>query len=211
VVSFKVKFSSNFYQSGNLTMQQTIKQNISDPIDVKQKILNDQNIIDMIHQIVKQCVVCYSNNGKTLVCGNGGSAADAQNIAGELVDRFYLNRPALPSIALTTHSSVMTTISNDYGYDQIFARQVETHGHPRDVLFLISTSGRSPSILIAAKFAKDKKSYTYGFTGGASSLLQEICDINIAMLSKDTPRIQESHLLLAYIICSCIEDRLFSK
>jgi D-sedoheptulose 7-phosphate isomerase len=149
--------------------------------------------------------------GKLMVCGNGGSAADAQHWAGELVSRFHYDRPGLPAIALTTDTSILTAIGNDYGYERLFARQVEALGRPGDVLFAISTSGRSPNILAALKAAKERQIVTVGFTGASGGTMRELCDICLRIPSDSTPRIQEGHEVLGHAICAMVEAAIFPR
>jgi D-sedoheptulose 7-phosphate isomerase len=149
--------------------------------------------------------------GKLMVCGNGGSAADAQHWAGELVSRFHYDRPGLPAIALTTDTSILTAIGNDYGYERLFARQVEALGRPGDVLFALSTSGRSPNILAALKAAKERQIVTVGFTGASGGTMRELCDICLRIPSDSTPRIQEGHEVLGHAICAMVEAAIFPR
>ncbi len=147
--------------------------------------------------------------GKLLICGNGGSAADAQHWAGELVSRFHYDRPGLAAIALTTDSSIMTAIGNDYGYERLFARQVEALGRPGDVLFALSTSGRSPNILAALAAARTRGLFTVGFTGAGG--MAAPCDLCLRIPSASTPRIQEGHEVLGHAICAMVEAALFPR
>jgi D-sedoheptulose 7-phosphate isomerase len=148
---------------------------------------------------------------KLLLCGNGGSAADAQHWAGELVSRFQYDRPGLAAIALTTDTSIMTAIGNDYGYERLFSRQVEALGARGDVLFALSTSGRSPNILAALKAAREKGMVTVGFTGEGGGDMQPLCDILLRVPSGATPRIQEGHEALGHAICAMVEATLFPR
>jgi len=148
---------------------------------------------------------------KLLLCGNGGSAADAQHWAGELVSRFLYDRPGLPAVALTTDSSIMTAIGNDYGYARVFARQVEALGVPGDVLFALSTSGRSPNVLAALEAAKVRGLATVGFSGAGGGEIAPLCDILLAVPSGLTPRIQEGHEVLGHAICALVEATLFPR
>jgi D-sedoheptulose 7-phosphate isomerase len=147
--------------------------------------------------------------GRLLLCGNGGSAADAQHWAGELVSRFLRDRPGLAAIALTTDSSILTAIGNDYGYARVFARQVEALGRPGDLLFALSTSGRSPNILAALGAARAGGLATVGFTGAQGGEMGPLCDILIRVPSDSTPRIQEGHAVLGHAICAMAEAALF--
>ncbi|MFM2147699.1 MAG: hypothetical protein RLZZ187_5 [Pseudomonadota bacterium] len=148
---------------------------------------------------------------KLLFCGNGGSAADAQHWAGELVSRFHYDRPGLPAIALTTDSSILTAIGNDYGYDRVFARQVEALGVAGDVLVAISTSGNSPNVVAAIEAARAQGLATIGFTGQGGGLMAALCDVCIRIPSTSTPRIQEGHEVLGHALCALIEATLFPR
>lgn len=149
--------------------------------------------------------------GKLLLCGNGGSAADAQHWAGELVSRFLYDRPGLPAVALTTDTSILTAIGNDYGYERLFARQVEALGRPGDVLFALSTSGRSPNILAALRAARERGVRTVGFTGSNGAEMGPLCDALVQVPSASTPRIQEGHEVLGHAICQMVEAAMFPK
>lgn len=146
--------------------------------------------------------------GKLLLCGNGGSAADAQHWAGELVGRFLRDRPGLAAIALTADGAILTALSNDYGHARVFARQVEALGRPGDVLFALSTSGRSANILAALEAARAGGLATVGFTGAEGGAMTPLCDLLLRVPSRTTPRIQEGHEALGHIICGLIEDAL---
>jgi len=148
---------------------------------------------------------------KLLFCGNGGSAADAQHWAGELVSRFHYDRPGLPAIALTTDSSILTAIGNDYGYERVFARQVEALGVAGDVLVAISTSGNSPNVVAAIEAARAQGLATIGFTGQGGGLMATLCDVCIRIPSTSTPRIQEGHEVLGHALCALIEATLFPR
>lgn len=146
-----------------------------------------------------------------MIAGNGGSAADAQHLAGEFVSRFYFERPGLPSLALTTDTSILTAIGNDYGYERLFARQIEANGKEGDVFIGISTSGNSDNIIEALKTCREKDITTIGMTGEIGGRMTELCDYCIKVPSQETPRIQESHILIGHIICSIAEESLFGK
>ena len=158
---------------------------------------------------VEACVSCLQSGGKMLLAGNGGSAADAQHIAGELVSRFLFDRPGLSAVALTTDTSTMTAIGNDYGYDYLFARQVEALGRSGDIFIAYSTSGSSPNILRALKAARQLGLKTIGMTGNRKGAMNEWCDYLFEVPSSDTPRIQEGHLVLGHLLCGLIESELF--
>ena len=148
---------------------------------------------------------------KAIFAGNGGSAASAQHFAGELVSRFYIERPPLPAIALTTDSSIITAVGNDYGYEQLFARQIRANGCPGDIFFALSTSGTSPNILAALKSAREMGIIGVGFIGENTGPMDDICDYVIHAPSSQTPRIQEIHDLLGHIVCARIEAALFGQ
>lgn len=157
------------------------------------------------------CVAALRAGGKVMICGNGGSAADAQHWAGELVSRFYYDRPGLAAVALTTDSSILTAIGNDYGYERVFARQVEAIGVKGDVLFALSTSGNSPNVVAALEAARAKGIATVGFTGQGGGKMAALCDLCIRIPSSSTPRIQEGHEVLGHAICGMIEAAIFPR
>ncbi|MBR0649979.1 D-sedoheptulose 7-phosphate isomerase [Roseomonas terrae] len=160
---------------------------------------------------VDACIAALRTGGKIMLCGNGGSAADAQHWAGELVSRFCYDRPGLPAIALTTDSSILTAIGNDYGNDRLFARQVEALGTRGDVLIAISTSGNSPNVLAALEAARAKDIATVGFTGRDGGRMPALSDICIQIPSGSTPRIQEGHEVLGHALCAMIEAAIFPR
>lgn len=185
-----------------------IKQ-IQESIDVKTRLLKDHILIDLISQVAQLCTEVYNNKGKTLLAGNGGSAADAQHIAAEFVSRFYFDRPGIPSLALSTDTSILTAVGNDYGFDRIFSRQIEAMGNTGDMFFVISTSGNSKNLIEALKVAKKKGLTTVGLTGQSGGDMAKFCDYCIKVPSSETPRIQETHILIGHIICSIVENNLF--
>lgn len=160
--------------------------------------------------VVDVSVEALQSGNKILFAGNGGSAADAQHWAGELVSRFNFDRPGLAGIALTTDTSILTAIGNDYGYDYVFARQIEALGRAGDVFFAISTSGNSANIVRAIKAARERGIRVVGFTGQDGGAMVELCDICLRMPSKATPKIQEGHEFLGHLICCLIERRMFA-
>jgi D-sedoheptulose 7-phosphate isomerase len=170
----------------------------------------DPGLPPLINRIAETCVAALARGNKVLLCGNGGSAADAQHLAGELVSRFMFDRPGLPAFALTTDSSVMTAIANDYGYEHVFARQVEAVGTKGDVLIALSTSGRSPNILAALRAAREKGIATIGFTGRAGGDMPALCDIVYRAPADETPKIQEGHIVVGHIVCGVVERALFA-
>jgi len=160
---------------------------------------------------VEICVAALGAGRKLMICGNGGSAADAQHWAGELVSRFNHDRPGLAAMALTTDSSILTAIGNDYGYDRVFARQVEALGAAGDVLLALSTSGNSPNVLAALNTARARGITTVGFTGEEGGALATLCDVCIHIPSRSTPRIQEGHEVIGHTICAMIEAAIFPR
>lgn len=177
-------------------------------IEVKQKILDDKALVAKIHEVAKVCVQAYKCGNRILLAGNGGSAADAQHIAAEFVSRFMFDRPGLPAIALTTDTSMLTAIGNDYGYEKVFERQLEANGKTGDIFIGITTSGNSKNILRVIDKCNELGITSVGLAG-AGGVIGEICDYLIAVPSFDTPRIQESHILIGHIICSYVEFTLF--
>ncbi|WDL69714.1 D-sedoheptulose 7-phosphate isomerase [Helicobacter winghamensis] len=188
-----------------------IKQQFIDSISVKNIILQDDALIGLIKEIALKITQAYRNGNKTLIAGNGGSAADAQHIAGEFVSRFYFDREGIPSIALTTDTSILTAIGNDYGYDKLFARQVQAQGVAGDVFIGISTSGDSANIVEALKICRDKGIVSIGLTGQSGGKMADLCDYCIKIPSTCTPRIQESHIVVGHILCAIVEEELFGK
>jgi D-sedoheptulose 7-phosphate isomerase len=186
-----------------------IKEQIQASIDTKQNILNDEALMQTIAQVGRECVDLYKNGKKTLLAGNGGSAADAQHIAAELVGRYGFDRPSIPSIALTTDTSNLTAIGNDYGYDKVFSRQMEGMGSEGDLFIGISTSGNSENIVNAINAAKEKGVKTVALVGRDGGEMARIADYAIIVPSNETPRIQESHILIGHMICDIIEKELF--
>ncbi|ECL2403885.1 D-sedoheptulose 7-phosphate isomerase [Campylobacter jejuni] len=188
-----------------------IKEHFQESILVKEQILKDENLITLIKNASLEVIKAYKNNNKTLLAGNGGSAADAQHIAGEFVSRFYFDRPGIASIALTTDTSILTAIGNDYGYENLFARQVQAQGIKGDVFIGISTSGNSKNILKALELCKQKEIISIGLSGASGGAMNELCDYCIKVPSTCTPRIQEAHILIGHIICAIVEEELFGK
>ena len=184
---------------------------INDSISVKQKILEDTALVHLIQEVADECIAAYSRGNRILLAGNGGSAADAQHIAAEFVSRYAFDRPGLPAIAFTTDTSILTAIGNDYGYEQIFRRQLEANGSQGDVFIGISTSGNSPNILAALQCARELGIITVGLTGQGEKNMREHCDYCIRVPSESTPRIQESHILLGHIICGIVEGEIFDS
>lgn len=177
----------------------------------KARLAADAAEMGKLVQAAQTCIQCYQNQGKILLCGNGGSAADAQHIAGELVARFRFNRPALPAIALTVDTSILTAIGNDYGYDEVYARQVEAYGRKGDILIAYSTSGNSPNVLKAVEMAKNLELTSIALTGASGGKLLDMVDLCLQAPSNDTPRIQEVHGLIGHMLCDLIEQSLFTR
>lgn len=192
-------------------LKEYISNQVKKSIDVKQKLLDNQELMDLIQEVALKCVEVYKNGNKTLIAGNGGSAADAQHIAGEFVSRFYFDRPGLASIALTTDTSIMTAIGNDYGYEKLFSRQVQANGVKGDIFIGISTSGNSANVIEALKECKEKGIITVGLTGEKGGKMSEMCDYCIRVPSNETPRVQETHILIGHIICAVVEEAIFGK
>jgi len=186
-----------------LKINKEIKKIIEDSIKVKKEI----SIISII-EICNLIINSYKNNGKLLVCGNGGSAADAQHMAGEFINRFLIERAPLPCLALTTDTSVITSISNDFGFEDIFSKQVEALGKKGDILIGISTSGNSKNIIKAIEIAKKKQISTVCLLGNDGGILSKLCDYPLIVNSTSTPRIQETHILIIHIICEIVEKSL---
>jgi len=184
-------------------MKSIIINEINEHIKVSNSLHNQTEEIINSSQL---CINSLKNGGKILLCGNGGSAADAQHIAAELVGRYKIERRGIPAIALTTDTSILTAIGNDYGYSHIFDRQVEALADSRDVVIGISTSGSSINVINGLKAASKLGCKTIGFSGQDGGKMKQICNINIAILSLDTPRIQEMHIVLGHIICNLIEQ-----
>ena len=182
---------------------------IGDSISVKQKILEDEGLINSLHEVAGECIAAFRQGNRVLLAGNGGSAADAQHIAAEFVGRYAFDRPGLPAIAFTTDTSMLTAIGNDYGFDQIFCRQLEANGRKGDVFIGISTSGNSSNVIAALQRARELDITTIGLTGQSGGGIQAHCDYCIQVPSMSTPRIQESHIMLAHIICDLVEEVLF--
>ena len=188
-----------------------IKQAVQESIEAKQALLQEPDFISRMERAVEMIVHSLENNGKIHFCGNGGSAADAQHLAAELSGRFYYDRPPLNAEALHCNSSYLTAVGNDYGYEAVFARLLKGTGHPGDVLVGISTSGNSANILRAYEVCKEKGIYIISFTGKTGGKMREYSDILFNVPSTDTPRIQESHIMIGHILCELVEKTLFPR
>lgn len=187
-----------------------IKTQISDSSEVKRQLLSDETVLNAIADAARICIEAYRNGKKTMFAGNGGSAADAQHFAGEFVSKFYFDRPGLPSIALTTDTSILTAIGNDYGFERLFARQVQAQGNEGDVFIGISTSGNSQNIVEAHAECKRKGIFTIAMTGSKPCKMDNF-DLVIKVPSESTPRIQECQTLIGHIICCIVEEEIFGK
>ena len=188
-----------------------ISEAIRQSIEVKQKILNSNELLGAIKDVAETCSQSLCDGHKIMFCGNGGSAADAQHLAAELSGRFYIDRKPLAAEALTVNTSFLTAVSNDYSFEEVFARLVEGSGHAGDVLVGLSTSGNSENVIRAFQAAHSKGIITVGLTGESGGRLADISDFIIRVPSTDTPRIQESHILIGHIICELVERNLFPE
>ncbi len=188
-----------------------IKKIIADSINVKNKILADEKLLQIVKDCVFVIVTAFEKGNKVLFCGNGGSAADAQHLAAEFSGRFYTDRDALPAEALHCNTSYITAVGNDYGYDVIYSRMIKGIGNKGDVLVGLSTSGNSKNIINAFEIAKEKEMITIAFTGESGGKLKKNSDFLINVPSDDTPRIQESHIMLGHIICQLVEEIYFAE
>lgn len=188
-----------------------VKEEIAQSIATKQAILDNPEILARIEKAAQIMTDAYRNGHSALLAGNGGSAADAQHLAGELVNQFYFARPGIPAHSLSTDTSVMTAIGNDIGYDYLFSRQIEAQGTKGDVFIGISTSGNSKNIIQALKTCREKGITSIGLTGSKPCDMDKLADLCIKVPSDCTPRIQESHILIGHIICAIVEENLFGK
>jgi len=189
---------------------QKIKDLVQASIDVKQAVLKNDALLSTIENVVDVIVSSLKNNGRIYFCGNGGSAADAQHLAAEFSGRFYTDRKALPAEALHCNTSYLTAVANDYSYDVVYARLIEGIANEGDVLVGLSTSGNSGNIVKAFEVAREKKVTTVGFTGLSGGAMKTSSDYLINVPSTDTPRIQESHILIGHIICQLVEEKYFA-
>jgi len=187
-----------------------IKNIIQSSIDVKQQVLQSQELLTTVSKVVEVVTSSLKNGGRIYFCGNGGSAADAQHLAAEFSGRFYTDRKALPAEALHCNTSYLTAVGNDYGFDLVYSRLIDGIGNKGDVLIGLSTSGNSANIVKAFEVAKQKGVITVGFTGAAGGIMKSLSDHLINIPSKDTPRIQESHIMIGHIICQLVEENYFS-
>jgi len=188
------------------SMHRDIAKRLQESAQVKKAMAKSK--VGEIERMVEFIITAYKMGGKVILFGNGGSAADAQHIAGELVGQFKLRRQAFPAIALTTNTSILTAVANDYGYDAVFSRQIEALVNEKDVVVGISTSGDSPNVVEAIEVAKMKGAKTIGLTGGNGGKLAEVADLALIVPSDITPRIQEAHITVGHIVCELVEKEL---
>jgi len=188
-------------------MESIIREALSESIRTKERLIEEY--IDKIIGISEKIAISIKNGNKLMLCGNGGSAADSQHIAAEFVNRFLIERRPLPAIALTTDSSILTSIGNDYSFEDIFSKQVRALGKSGDILIGISTSGRSRNVINAIKVAKEMEIYTVAFSGGEGGELSEVSDMSFNIRGKNTARIQETHIFLGHVICELVDNILF--
>ncbi len=192
-----------------MEQQTVIEKNLTASIQLKQTVLADKALLATINNLANQIVTAYQQKGKVLFAGNGGSAADAQHLAAELSGRYYYDRPPLSSEALHVNTSFLTAVANDYSYDEVYARLIKAIGNKGDVLIGLSTSGNSMNIVNALIQAKKQGVITVGFTGLGGGKMKAYCDVLIEIPSKDTPRIQECHMLIGHAVCEIVEQKLF--
>lgn len=189
----------------------TVRRFLTESRDLLDRVIEDTALQATVAEIADAWETSLRAGGKVLLCGNGGSAADAQHLAGELVSRFLFDRAPLPALALTVDTSVLTAIGNDYGYEHTFSRQVRGLGRPGDVLVAISTSGSSPNIIAALKAARETGIVTVGFTGNRNGPMGEFCDLILRVPSPSTPLVQQVHITVGHILCEIVEQNLFGN
>src|SRR5687767_636179 len=188
-----------------------IKSIINASIETKQQVLANETLLQTVCDVVTIIVTAFKNGNRVYFCGNGGSAADAQHLAAEFSGRFYTDRKALPAEALHCNTSYLTAVANDYGFDEIYSRLIDGIGEQGDVLVGLSTSGNSPNILKAFETARKKEMITIGLTGKTGGKMKELCHHLINIPSTDTPRIQESHIMVGHIICQLVEAKIYPQ
>lgn len=193
------------------TAAKIIKENFSAHLAAVNASASDRNLILSCEQAAEKIIECFRRGGKLIICGNGGSAADANHLAAEFINRYTNDRAPLPAISLAANPSNITSIGNDYSFDMVFSKQVEALGREGDILIAISTSGSSKNIIEAIRAAKRKSVYSILFTGSRKTPACEIADLVVAVPSAETPRIQEMHILLFHCICGIVESELFGK
>lgn len=190
-------------------IENIIRDALKESLQAKEEFVREN--ISNIEFIAEKIASAFTRDRKLIICGNGGSAADAQHISAEFVNRFKMERPPLPAIAITTDTSILTSIGNDYGFDEVFAKQIKAIGMEGDILLAISTSGKSPNIIKAVDSAKDMGIYTVGLSGGNGGELLKRADLCLCVKSKDTPRIQETHIFVGHLICELVDYILFER
>jgi D-sedoheptulose 7-phosphate isomerase len=190
-----------------MDIETRVERNFRHSLALKESVLQEHS--RTVVAMAEMWVACLRRGGKVLLCGNGGSAADAQHIAGELVNRFLQERPALPAVALTTDSSILTATANDRAFQEVFARQVEALGRPGDILFMFSTSGRSANLWRAADVARKREMTVMALLGGDGGGLEELCHLSLVVPSAISPRVQEVHILVGHVLCEVAEAELF--
>lgn len=188
-------------------MEERIQKALEESVKAKQGFVSES--AGALIQVAERISQAFTDDGKLLLCGNGGSAADAQHLAAEFVNRFVLERPPLPAVALTTDSSILTSIGNDYSFDEIFSKQVKAIGKEGDILLGISTSGNSSNIIEAVRVGREMGLYTVAMTGGDGGTLRRIADLSLVVKNKVTARIQETHIFAGHIICQLVDEILF--
>ena len=192
-------------------MNKYIENQVQESYKVTQEIYKDKKLMALIKSVALKMISIYKSGNKVLLAGNGGSASDAQHIAGELGSKFYFDRPGLAAISLVTDTSVLTAIGNDLGYENIFSRQIAANGVRGDMFIGISTSGNSENIIKALKECRKNNIITVGLSGNDGGKMKELCDYCICVPSIETPRIQENHIMIGHIICAVVEEELFGK
>ena len=199
------------FRAQPFTLMSKIQSIVQASIDTKNRVLADETLLDTVAEVAIAMTEAFKTGKKVLFCGNGGSAADAQHLAAEFSGRFYYDRPPLYSEALHVNSSYVTAVGNDYSYDVIYSRMIEAMGKEGDVLVGISTSGNSPNVVKALETANKLGMVTVGMTGETGGKMKEVSNFLINIPSKDTPRIQECHILLGHILCQLVEENVFPK
>ncbi|WP_304438368.1 MULTISPECIES: D-sedoheptulose 7-phosphate isomerase [unclassified Lysobacter] len=192
-------------------MKQQIIEKLERAVQVMRALADDQTTQQQLEACAAKCIETLNSGGKLLLAGNGGSAADAQHIAAEFVSRFAFDRPGLPAIALTTDTSILTAIGNDYGYEKLFSRQIQALGRSGDVFIAYSTSGRSPNVLAGLREARERGLFCIGLTGSGGGDMPELCDILLRTPATDTAEIQQGHAVLGHIITGLVESAIFGK
>jgi D-sedoheptulose 7-phosphate isomerase len=192
-------------------MQKFIKDEIVKLQMLLTNVMNDTALLQASEDIAKECIACIRRGGKIMFAGNGGSAADSQHLSAELVSRLHYNRPGMASIALTTDTSILTAVGNDYSYDNLFSRQIEALGQKGDVFIGISTSGKSANVLRGFEAARKKDIFCVGFTRDSAPMMEERCDLVLNIPSRETGKIQECHILFGHIVCGLIEEEIYGE